>query len=151
MILRHVGEIHIFKHRVYILALEQARVLIGKYVLLGVINTIYKHCYAWVILWNAAKGSIFLDYGLNMSALGHVMKLILCSYVLLVFINRICKHYYAWVILHNVWEVWIPEHGYIPALTQASVLIWSKNIRLWFTVWEGTRGQIMRPNRLSHI
>ena len=41
------GEVHIFKHRLYISALEQTRVLIlGKYVLLGVINTIYKHCHA---------------------------------------------------------------------------------------------------------
>ena len=47
MILRKMvrrGEVRIFKHRVYISALEQARVLIlGKYVLLTVINTIYKH------------------------------------------------------------------------------------------------------------
>ena len=36
-----VGDVHIFKHRLYISALEQARALIlGKYVLLGVINTI---------------------------------------------------------------------------------------------------------------
>ena len=49
-----------FKHRLYISVLEQARVLILiRYVLLGVINTIYKHCHAWVILWNAAEGSIF--------------------------------------------------------------------------------------------
>ena len=42
-----IGEVHIFKHRLYTSALEQARVLIlGKYVLLGVINTIYKHCHA---------------------------------------------------------------------------------------------------------
>ena len=42
-----VEEVHIFKHRLYISALEQARVLIlGRYVLLGVINTIYKHCHA---------------------------------------------------------------------------------------------------------
>ena len=40
MILHKVGEVHIFKHRLYISALEQARVLIlSKYVLLGVINT----------------------------------------------------------------------------------------------------------------
>ena len=40
-------EVHIFKHRLYISALEQARVLIqSKYVLLGVINTNYKHCHA---------------------------------------------------------------------------------------------------------
>ena len=43
-----------------IAVLEQARMLkLGRYVLLGVINTIYKHCHAWVILWNAAEGSIF--------------------------------------------------------------------------------------------
>ena len=41
-----VGEVHIFKHRLYISGLEQARLLIlGKYVLLGVSNTIYKHCH----------------------------------------------------------------------------------------------------------
>ena len=52
-----VREVHIFKHRLYISVLEQARVLIlGRYVLLGVINTIHKHCHAWVILWNAAEG-----------------------------------------------------------------------------------------------
>ena len=43
-----------------IAVLEQARMLkLGRYVLLGVINTIYKHCHAWVILWNAAEGSFF--------------------------------------------------------------------------------------------
>ena len=41
VILCKVGEVHIFKHRLYISVLEQARVLIlGKYALLGVINTI---------------------------------------------------------------------------------------------------------------
>ena len=45
------GEVHIFKHRLYISASVQARVLIlGKYVLLGVINTLYKHCNGCVIL-----------------------------------------------------------------------------------------------------
>ena len=45
VILRKVGEVHIFKHRLYVLALEQAGVLIlGKSVLLGVISTIYKFC-----------------------------------------------------------------------------------------------------------
>ena len=40
MILGKVGEVHIFKHRLYISALEKARLLIlSKYVLLGVINT----------------------------------------------------------------------------------------------------------------
>ena len=39
--------LHIFKQRLYISALEQTRVLIlGKNVLQGVINTIYKHCHA---------------------------------------------------------------------------------------------------------
>ena len=40
----------------------------------------------------------FLDHGLmdmDISALEHVMKLILWSFILLLFINRICKHYYA--------------------------------------------------------
>ena len=40
-----------FQAQASYLSLEQAGVLIlGKYVLLGVINTIYKHCHAWVIL-----------------------------------------------------------------------------------------------------
>ena len=39
VILRKVGEVNIFKHRLYISALEQAVVLIlGKYVLIGVIR-----------------------------------------------------------------------------------------------------------------
>ena len=39
MILCKVGEVHIFEHRLYISALEQATVLIiGIYVLLGVIT-----------------------------------------------------------------------------------------------------------------
>ena len=47
VILRKVGEVQIFKHRLYISALEQAKVLLlGKYVLLGVINTIHKQCHA---------------------------------------------------------------------------------------------------------
>ena len=67
-ILRQVREVHIFKHRLYISVLEQARVLIlGRYVLLGVINTIYKHCHAWVILWNAAEGSFFGPWTLYLS------------------------------------------------------------------------------------
>ena len=42
VILPKVGEVHIFKHRLCISALEQARALIlGKYVLLGVINTFF--------------------------------------------------------------------------------------------------------------
>ena len=64
MILRKVGEVHIFKHRLYISALEQAKVVIlSKYVLLGVINTIYKHFHAWVNLWNAGKIEIFWIMG----------------------------------------------------------------------------------------
>ena len=60
MILLQVREVHIFKHRLYISVLEQARVLIlGRYVLLGVIITIYKHCHAWVILWDAAEKDHF--------------------------------------------------------------------------------------------
>ena len=134
MILRKKGKVHI-EHKLYISPLEQARVLIlGKYVLLGFINTVYEHCSAWMILWHAGEGSIFLDHGLYISALEHVMKLILSSYVLLVFINRInriprlsdsaqCRrsvNFLAWAI---------------SALTQASVLIWSKNnVLLWFKV-----------------
>ena len=100
VILHKVGEVHIFKHRLYISALEQARVLIlGNYVLLGVIYTIYKHCHAWVILQILGEGSIS-DHGFCISALENVMKLILHSCVLLVFINRICKYCYALIILH---------------------------------------------------
>ena len=41
------AEVHIYKHGLYISVLEQARVVIlGKYVLPGVITTIYKHCHA---------------------------------------------------------------------------------------------------------
>ena len=41
MFLHKVGDVHMFKHRLYISALEQAKVLIiGKYVL---VNTVYKH------------------------------------------------------------------------------------------------------------
>ena len=43
----NVGEVHIFKHRLYISASEQARLLkLDKYILQGAINTIYKHCLA---------------------------------------------------------------------------------------------------------
>ena len=34
--------------------------VLGQYVLLGVINTIYKHCHAWVIFYNGAEGSFFI-------------------------------------------------------------------------------------------
>ena len=58
----------------------------------------------------------FSDHGLCISALGHVMKLILCSCVLPAFINRICKHCYAsdFGVGDNVGdneEVYIPQHG----------------------------------------
>ena len=43
-----------------------------------------------MILQNAGEGSI-LDHGLYISAMKHVMKVILCSCAPLVFINRICK------------------------------------------------------------
>ena len=47
VILCKVGEVNIFKYRLFISALEQARVVkLGKYVLVEVINTLYKHCYA---------------------------------------------------------------------------------------------------------
>ena len=68
MILRQVREVHIFKHRLYISVLEQARVLIlGRYVLLGVINTNHKHRLAQVILLNAAEGSFFGPWTLYLS------------------------------------------------------------------------------------
>ena len=89
MILCKVGEGHIFKHRLYISALEQARMLIlGKYVLLIFINTVYAYCHAFV---KCRRRINILVNGLYISALEHVMKVILCSCVLLVFINRICK------------------------------------------------------------
>ena len=44
---RRGSQAQAFKHRLYFSALEQARMLIlGKYVLLSVIHTIYKHCQA---------------------------------------------------------------------------------------------------------
>ena len=44
--MQKVEEVHIFNYRLYISALEQDKVLIlGKCVLLGVINTIDKHCH----------------------------------------------------------------------------------------------------------
>ena len=77
MILGKVGEVHVFKHMLYITALEQARVwILGKYVLLGLKNTINKHCH----------------YGLYISALEQVWKLILSRYVLLAFIKTICVY-----------------------------------------------------------
>ena len=82
MILRKAGEVHIFKHRLYIAALEQARVLIlSKYVLLGVINTMYKQSHLNDFMKHRGRIN-FLDHGLYMSALEHFMKLILCSCVL---------------------------------------------------------------------
>ena len=41
--------------------------ILGRYVLLGVINTIYKHCHAWVILWNAAEDQFFGPWTLYLS------------------------------------------------------------------------------------
>ena len=74
--------IHTFKHRLYISALEQVRfVLLGKYVLLEAINTVYSDFVKYRGKFN------FFDQGLCVSALEHVMKFILCSCVLLVFIN----------------------------------------------------------------
>ena len=49
MILCNVGEVYIFEHGVYIAALEHARMLIlSNYVILAMINTIYKYCHACV-------------------------------------------------------------------------------------------------------
>ena len=44
----------------------------------------------------------FLDNELFISALKHVMKLILCSCILLVFMNIIFKQYYALAILQHI-------------------------------------------------
>ena len=63
----------------------------------------------------------FLDHGLYISALEHIMKLILCSCVLLVSINRICKYYYTRVICTMYKKCKFLIMGYISALTQASV------------------------------
>ena len=77
----------------------------------------------------------FLGHGLYISALEHVMKLILYSCVLLVFINIICKHNYVWAINYPMYEKCkFLSMGYISAFTHVSVLIWSKNVCLWFKV-----------------
>ena len=71
----------------------------------------------------------FLSRG-SISALKHVMKLILGRYALLAFINRICKQYLALVNMHNV-EVYIHENGcHISALTHARALIFRKTVLL---------------------
>ena len=50
VILCNIGEVIIFKHKCYISALEQKRMLIlSIYVLLTCMNTIYKFGHAWVI------------------------------------------------------------------------------------------------------
>ena len=50
VILCSVGEVNIFEHGCYILALEHIRLLIlGIYVLLARINTICKYGHTWVI------------------------------------------------------------------------------------------------------
>ena len=90
MILRKEREVYIFKHMLYISALEQATVLIlGKYVLLAVIHTICKHCYTEYLsdFVKCRKRINILDHGLYIAALEHVMKLIFWSCVLFVFIN----------------------------------------------------------------
>ena len=47
----NVGELYIFKHSLYILGLEHARMLILiKFVILVSIITIVKHCHACLIL-----------------------------------------------------------------------------------------------------
>ena len=59
MILHNVAEVCIPEHG-NISALTHARALIlSNKVLVSSINTIYKYCYALVILWNVGKGSIF--------------------------------------------------------------------------------------------
>ena len=81
MILHKVGKVHIFKH---ILCLTDSETHIINIVRVG------DFCEMQV-------KDLFFNHGLYIyiSALEHVMKLILCSCVLLVFINRICKYYYA--------------------------------------------------------
>ena len=50
VILCNVGQVYIFEHRLYISALEHARMLmLSDYILLASINTIYTCCHAWVI------------------------------------------------------------------------------------------------------
>ena len=79
-------------------------------------------------LLNAGEGSIFWIMGC-ISALEHVMKLILCRCVLSVFIKRInITKPERFCTMHEKCK--FPSMGYISVLTQASVLIWSKDDRL---------------------
>ena len=55
-------------------------------------NIDYAICHSILQYYRLRHVSFYCSY---ISALEHVLKLILCSCVLLVFINRICKHYYA--------------------------------------------------------
>ena len=72
VILRKVGEVHIFKYRLYIL--EQAGVLIlGKYVILGVINTIDKHCHIEFYITSSNKH--FLPKSILLACLNFNLKL----------------------------------------------------------------------------
>ena len=48
VILRCVGEAIILMHGYYILALKHIRTLLGRYVLLACIYTLYKYGHAWV-------------------------------------------------------------------------------------------------------
>ena len=86
MILRKVGGVNIFKYRLYISVLEQARVLIpGKYFLLGVINTICKHL---ILEWSCemqVKDQFFGSWTLYLSsATCYVVKIMqLCSFSVL--------------------------------------------------------------------
>ena len=62
------GEVHIFKQRIYISALEQARVLIlGKHVLLLVINTIYKQSHLSDFWQMQVKNQFFGSWALYIS------------------------------------------------------------------------------------
>ena len=67
LILSRLSDSEPGKRGSYFQAQAQAQVIVGRYVLLGVINTIFKHCHAWVILWNAAEGSIFGPWTLYLS------------------------------------------------------------------------------------
>ena len=55
---------HIFKHRLYISALEKPRVLkLRRYILLGVLNTVYYDCHALSDFCEMKVKEQFLDHG----------------------------------------------------------------------------------------
>ena len=59
-ILCNAGEVYIYKHGLYISALQYVRMLLSSnYVLLVSMNISYEYCHAWVIRWNVCQVSIF--------------------------------------------------------------------------------------------